>query len=130
MKSIIINSKNNTIEMTKKFENAAKRFGSNEYRQLQEARRDYPSYKVVVKAAAAKKESYKGLTFKYMESYIQKHDETGDIFAEYQMLRARTEDAEEAMAESATYGEIKKWFLDKYPAIAEFHEKREKLLAA
>lgn len=43
--SLTINERNKTIEMTKKFANAAKRYGSNEYRDLQNARKDYPTYK-------------------------------------------------------------------------------------
>ena len=42
-----INSRTQVIEMTKKFAKAAARFGSEEYNQLQQARRDYPNFKVV-----------------------------------------------------------------------------------
>ena len=66
-----------------------------------------------------------------METYIQKHDdENKTIMAEYKMLRGLTEEAEEALAVSFTYLEMKDWFLKKFPAIAEFHKKRESLLAA
>lgn len=125
--------KKNAIEMTKKFAKAAAKFGSPEYKQLQEARRDNPGFKVVTitRKSTAKKESYKGLTYGYMETYIQKHDdEEKSIMAEYMMLRSLSEEAEEALAESFTYQEMKEWFLKKFPAIAEFHKKREALLAA
>lgn len=128
-----INMKKNAIEMTKKFAKAAAKFGSPEYKQLQEARRDNPGFKVVTitRKSTAKKESYKGLTYGYMETYIQKHDdEEKSIMAEYMMLRSLSEEAEEALAESFTYQEMKEWFLKKFPAIAEFHKKREALLAA
>ena len=42
MTSIQINHKNNTIEMTKKFYNESCKFGTDEYKTLQEVRRDYP----------------------------------------------------------------------------------------
>lgn len=128
-----INMKKNAIEMTKKFAKAAAKFGSPEYKQLQEARRDNPGFKVVTitRKSTAKKESYKGLTYGYMETYIQKHDdEKQSIMAEYKMLRGLTEEAEEVLAESFSYQEMKDWFLKKFPAIAEFHKKREALLAA
>ena len=48
---------------------------------------------------------------------------------EYMELRGMTEEAEDALLESATYQEMKDWFLDKFPAIADFHQKREELLA-
>lgn len=42
-----INFHSNSIEMTKKFAKAASRFGSDEYKALQEARKDYPTFKIV-----------------------------------------------------------------------------------
>ena len=50
--------------------------------------------------------------------------------AEFEMLRATSDEAKEVLAESASYKEIKEWFLKKFPAIAKFHEKREAALAA
>ena len=128
-----INFRTNSIEMTKKFAKAAAKFGSEEYKQLQEARHDYPNFKVVTvsRKASSQKESYKGLTYSYMESYIKSHDdEEKSIMAEYQMLRGLSQEAQEALAEPCSYIEMKAWFLKKFPAIAEFHKKREMLLAA
>ena len=130
---MFINEKKNAIELSKKEAKAAAKFGTTEYKQLQEARRDNPGFKVVTisRKANTKKESYKGLTYGYMEMYIQKHDdEEQSIMAEYLMLRGLSEEAEEALAESFSYQEMKEWFLKKFPAIAEFHKKREALLAA
>ena len=130
---MFINEKKNAIELSKKEAAAAAKFGTREYKALQEARKDYPGFKVVTitRKSTAKKESYKGLTYGYMETYIQKHDdEDNSIMAEYMMLRGLSEEAEEALAESFTYQEMKEWFLKKFPAIAEFHKKREALLAA
>ena len=130
---MFINEKKNAIELSKKEAAAAAKFGTREYKALQEARKDYPGFKVVTitRKSTARKESYKGLTYAYMETYIQKHDdENKTIMAEYKMLRGLTEEAEEALAVSFTYLEMKDWFLKKFPAIAEFHKKRESLLAA
>jgi len=131
MMNITINSKKETIEITKKFEKFASRYGSDEYKALQEARKDYPRYKVVIKTTATKKkETYKGLTYSYMETYIKAHDdENKSIMAMYEDLRAISVEAQEALAESASYHEVKEWFLHQFPAIASFHEKREAMLA-
>ena len=128
-----INFHSNSIEMTKKFAKAASRFGSDEYKALQEARKDYPTFKIVTvsRKPATQRDSYKGLTYEYMEMYIQKHDdEQKSIMAEFEMLRGTSAEAQEALADSASYKEIKEWFLKKFPAIAEFHKKRETALAA
>ena len=130
---MFVNEKKNAIELTKKEAAAAAKFGTPEYKALQEVRRDYPGFKVVTitRKATTKKESCKGLTYGYMEMYIQKHDDDEkSIMAEYLMLRGMTDEAEEALAESFTYLEMKDWFLKKFPAIASFHEARAKLMAA
>ena len=100
-----------------------------EYRALQEVLAQNPGFKVVVKSSTSKKkESYKGLTYEYMEKYIKAHDEDGSIMAEYEMLRGISEEAEEAFAQSLSYMEMKDWFLHTYPAIADFHKKREEIM--
>ncbi len=83
-----INEKKMAIEMTKKFAAAARKFGTKQYRDLQEARRDYPNFKVVTitRKATGCQDTYKGLTYKFMEDYIQKHDDAEQsIMAEYDL---------------------------------------------
>ena len=66
-----------------------------------------------------------------MEKYIKAHDdEEQSIMKEYMDLRGLSEEAQELEAESLSYGEMRKWFLNKFPAIANFFEKREKALGA
>ncbi len=131
--NIKINHQMRTIEMTKTFADKASRFGSDEYNTLMLAREQNPGYSVKVatrKTTKSDKPAYKGLTYEYMEKYILTHDdEEQTIMNEYMELRAMTDEAEDALLESATYQEMKDWFLDKFPAIAEFHQKREELLA-
>ena len=135
MTKMKINEAARTIEMTKMFYRAACQFGTTEYKMLQEARRDYPGFKTAIaqpkKNSKAQNESYKGLDYKYMEKYIAAHaDEDGSVMAEYKMLRGQDEESKEIGIESLSYQEMKAWFLDKFPAIREYHEKREKLLNA
>ena len=129
--NININNKKNAIEITKAFEKAASRFGSDEYNMLRKARNDNPNFRVVVikrKTAAA---SFKGLTYEFMEKYIKSHDdEEGTVMAEYEDLRATSEEALAACVKSLSYGEMKVWFLNKYPEIKKFRERRENLTTA
>ena len=122
----------NTIEMTKKFAKAAEKFGSDEYKSLQEAKRGNPTFKVVIvsRKATEKKDSYKGLTYEYMEKYIKTHDDAEAKMNEYLNLRGLSEEAQDALAEPCSYNEIRAWFLKSYPAIAKFHEERVKLMAS
>ena len=128
MNNITLSNATRSIELSKKFAAAAAKYGTEEYRMLQEVRRDYPGFKVVDVARKASKNArntYKGLTYEYMEKYIAGHDdEEKSIMLEYMMLRGESEEAEDAFAESASYQEIKDWFLDTFPAVVEYHEKR------
>ena len=130
MYNITINEKRNEIVITKKFAEAAKRFGSDEYRELKAARLDYPSYKVVTrKVKPSKNDKMKGLTYKFMEDYINNHDdEEKTIMAQFLDLTAKSEEAEELNAAAASYKEVKDWFLNTYPAIAAFTKKQEDIL--
>ena len=130
MTNIRVNRKMRTLEITKKFDKLASRYGTDEYTELQNALTENPGYKVVVRSTTSskKRETYKGLTFDYMEKYIETHDDKdGSIMAEFKMMRGETEEAQEALADSMSYHDIKEWFLETYPAIADFHKKREAL---
>ena len=66
-----------------------------------------------------------------MESYIEAHDDKDKtIMAEYLKLRGKSEEAVEIGAKSASIFEIKKWFLNQFPEIKAFYEKREKILTS
>lgn len=131
MTAITINAKNRTIELTKTFATASSKYGTQEYIDLQEVRKDYPNYKVVTitrKATKSDKPTFKGLTYEYMVKYIKSHDNAEENMAEYMELRGISKEGEEALADSFNYQEMKDWFLDKYPEIANFHQKRAELL--
>lgn len=114
--NITINERNHTLEITKKFATAASRFGSDEYRELKEARTEFPTFKVVVKTTKSKN-SFNGLTYAFMENYIKSHDDEKQTkYAEFMKQR----EIGKSVASAKAYNEIKKWFLEKYPEIAEF----------
>ena len=113
--SIVINDKSRKIEITKKFAAAAKYFGSQEYKMLQKARTHYPDYYVKVRSAARKADHFKGLTFDYMEGYIKKHNM--ELLKNF-ILSGKTEEGKKKdFAAAATYGEIKKWFIEQFPEL-------------
>ena len=131
MKTITISYTTNTIDITKKFAEAAGKIGSKEYRELQEVRRDNPGFSINVVADKKKapKNNYNGLTYNYMKSYIEKHDdEEMSIMANYLELRGLSEEAKAIGAASLSIFEIRAWFLNQYPEIKGFYEKRKKML--
>ena len=89
-----------------------------EYAMLQRARQDYPTYTPVIKRIKRNldKETYKGLTYAYMERYIESHEGADEIMSEYRELRLISE----CHGKARRYPAIKKWFLKKYPEIEAF----------
>lgn len=134
MTNININSKNATIELTKAFAKNASGFGSEEYKQLQQARADYPNYRVVVRKTSKSGDRMKGLTFDNMLEYIDKHNkdfnEDMTVRDAFLQITGRDENGNRIEGEeSASYGEIKKWFLEQYPEVNRRQEQRKNINA-
>ena len=120
-----INMFERTIVLTKKEMNAASRYGSVAYKELQNARRDNPDYRVVTvtKTVKTQRETYKGLTYAYMEKYIKTHDDAEEnIWAEYMMYRGTPINPADELPVAYNYNQMKAWFLGKYEEIAKFYE--------
>ena len=124
MNSITINAKNRTIELSNTFSKSAFTFGTDEYNQLQEARRDYPSYRVVtLKQKSAGNAEFAKLSFNFMDKYIAKHDENGELMTVYRSLRGLDENG---VAED--FQTIKDWFLNTFPEFEQARKERLELL--
>ena len=106
-KTMTINHNTRTIEMTKKFAELSSRFGTPEYYDLQQARRDYPRYSVRIKTAPKKNDSQKGLNYEFMKGYIKEHNES--LIENFNILYENRKGEDRV-----TYGQIKKWFLDNF----------------
>lgn len=129
-----INYKNRAIELTKAEEKAASRYGTDAYNALREIRRDFPTFSVVVKKTSVKRDTFKGLTYDYMERYIKAHPVEGkNLLDDFYALLAKDANGgklDDEFAESASYGEIKKWFLNQYPAFAAYRQKIDSILSS
>ena len=94
---------------------------SEEYAHLQRVRADYPTFTVTTRSCKKnpEKESYRGLTYAYMEDYIistESKDTVLEVLDEYNRLRLIAE----CHSKSRRYPAIKRWFLARYPEVAEF----------
>ena len=86
---------------------------------LSDVKSTYGEYSIIQREIRKnpQKESYRGLTYAYMEHYILTHDKSGEIMKIYEELRLR------ALCHSIRYAHIKKWFLEIYPEIDDFSTK-------
>lgn len=107
----------NTLIMNCAFAKAAARVGSKEYEKLKNVRKENPEIKLSIRTIKRNpnKECYRGLTYKYMESYIESHDDDANsIMKKYKELRVLAE------CHSIRYPNIKAWFLNQFPEIESF----------
>lgn len=126
--TLTINHKARKIEMSKAFDKAASVYGSPEYNNLQGARRDYPDYQVITLKPAKRNDPFKGVTMEYMEKYIASHDDDGKIMTTFNILRGKVNENDELgeYAESASFFEIREWFLKTFPEIKAYSENSRK----
>lgn len=123
-----INFENGTIEMTKAEAKEAGKFNSEKYIELKEIRSEFPTFRIVTKNAPKKRDTYKGLTYTYMAKYIETHTKDDDNRrAEFDRLRGYENGKKNPLAETATYGEVKAWFLLKFPEIETFNKETGEL---
>ena len=109
------------IVMDRTFAKFAENTRSDEYAHLQQVRRDYPDYTVSIRTIKhnSEKETYKGLTYEFMEDYILRHEIEENALAvikEFNELRTISKCHKQGLR----YPTIKKWFLEKYPEIVNF----------
>ena len=106
------------IVMDRTFYKNASNIRFEEYAMLQRARQDYPTYTPVIKRNKRNpnKETYRGLTYAYMERYIEGHANAEAIMEEYKELRLISE----CHCKARRYPKIKQWFLKKYPEVENF----------
>lgn len=119
MTNITINYKKNTIEITKSFEKKASAYGSAEYRELIDAKKEFPNFRIVVKTTKSSN-SFKGMDYDFMKEYISKQENAEKIIEELNKL----------IDMKLSYGEIKQWFIETYPAFAECKTRAQWVLAA
>ena len=120
MKPITVNYREGTISLSSAFEKRAFTPGTSEYAQLMEVRHDFPDFRLATRQfkTNTKQDHYKGLTYDYMRWFIEKH-EGNDAPAVLIGFEAMI-DITKGHSEGKRYPEVKTWFLNRYPAFAEF----------
>lgn len=96
---------------------------SEEYRLLQELRRDYPVYSVSRRQIRrnSSQEHYKGLSYEYMEWYIIKYGPKEKKALEALLKEfEHQKDIASCHSNSKRYPIVKNWFLNKFPEVAKF----------
>ena len=119
MTNITINYKKSTIEITKSFEKKASAYGSREYNELANVRKEFPDFRIIVKATKTKS-TFKGMDYDFMKEYIEKHDEDNKNMDAFNKL----------LANDLSYGEVKQWFIETYTVFKDCETRAQWILAA
>jgi hypothetical protein len=115
------------IEMTKAEAKAAGKVGTHEYNELVELMNRFLGFTIEIKNTAKKVNRFRGLDCEYMERYIKDHKE--ELLKTFYKLRGLDENGKKVgMAASATFGEIKMWFLNEFPEIEGFADNVNKII--
>ncbi|MBQ4649854.1 MAG: hypothetical protein IJB73_04055 [Firmicutes bacterium] len=117
-----INLVKNEVVITKKENAAMSNPKSDEFAELMSLRSQFPNLKVVVRETKSR-DCYKGLTEKFMAQYIEKNGDE-EVKEEFNSLMGK----DSILADKVSYGELKMWFLSKFPEIEEFYTKRNDVL--
>ena len=109
------------IEMNTTFAKEMRNPLSDEYALLQKIKMENPGFTVSRRQIKSnpKKDTYKGLTYEYMKKYIKLHETKEEAekviaYLEDQILISKCH------GQRLRYPTIKKWFLAKYPEVAQF----------
>ena len=128
-----INYEKKAIELTTAEMKEAKKYGSDMYNDLREARNDNPGFRVVEVKVKKSKNDFSDLNMKTIKAYVEKHgsDEQKEHF-EFISKKTITEDGEYVEAQS--FFQIKKWFLEEFSELKqarkEYREKVQKIYEA
>ncbi len=127
MKCILkIDYENGNFIMDREFSIKASRYGTKEYYILQKAKQQYPDFEIHRKRIKTnpKKEAFNGLTYEYMEKYMERYNVPAEIRKQYEDLRF------DANGHSIRYPIIKAWFLKTFPNMKDWGKTKEELDAA
>ena len=119
MKNIVVDYANSNISISSAFAKKAFTPGTDEYRQLMSVRQDFPEFSLVTRKfkTNTKQERYRGLSYQFMREYITTHEKDAKpILEELDEMIGISK----AHSLGKRYPTIKAWFLERYPAIAEF----------
>ena len=117
------------IEMTKAEAKAAGTYGTAEFEELANLRKEFPNFRIVPKTSKSK-DNMKGLDTKFMEKYIKEHDdEDKTMLKEFYSLRGLDENGKKKQfAQAVPYGILKQWFLTYFPEVADMNNTIDEIL--
>ena len=106
---------NNTLTMSKAFEEALNNPASEEYKLLKQLRADFPSLTIIRKTRRASKKARptKNLTYKHMEQYMSVFQNADELLAQFNAVKRCS------LAQNNPYKFVLDWFKNQFPKYKE-----------
>lgn len=108
-----LNHEEKTIILSKAEAKKASIYGTDEYNNLVNIRRDFPNFKTVTKESPKRTNGHRRLTFEAMRHYIESKNDS-EALAEFIEMTGNID-----KVFNKSYGAVKKWFLEHYPELDE-----------
>lgn len=118
-----VNENKCRIEMTKEFAKKAQFYGTDEYKDLQNVKKDYPNFKVMT-VATKNTNKYRGLTIDGMKAVIEKYG-TDEQKAKFHEFLADDEFSKALGLKKASVSTIAKWFMSEMNTLKEAFDKKK-----
>ena len=106
---------NNTLTMTKAFEDAASNHTSQEYKLLQQIRADFPGLTIIRKTRRTPKKARptKNLTYANMEKYMGVFQNADELLAQFEVVKTCS------LEQPSPYKFVRDWFEAQFPTYRE-----------
>ncbi|MCR1906079.1 hypothetical protein [Intestinimonas butyriciproducens] len=106
---------NNTLAMSKAFEEATNNPASEEYKLLKQLRADFPGLTITRKTRRAPKKARptKNLTYKHMEQYMSVFKNAGELLAQFDTVKRCS------LGQNSPYKFVREWFEAQFPKYKE-----------
>ena len=113
---------NNTLTISKAFEDAAAVPYSEEYKLLQQIRADFPNLTIVRKArrTSTTKKRNKNMTYANMEKYMSVFQNADKLLAQFEVVKRQSK------LEKSPYQLVLSWFVEQFPDYQELPDFNEK----
>ena len=102
---------NNTLTMSKSFEDALNNPASEEYKLWKQLRADFPSMTIIRKTRRTSKKARpnKNLTYKHMEQYMSVFENADELLAQFEVVKTCS------LGQSNHYKFVLDWFKAQFP---------------
>ena len=124
-----IDFSSNSIMLTSSEMNEAKKYNSQAYRDLMDARRDNPGYRIIEVKTKRTKTALDSISMVTIKAYVKAHG-SEEQKREFLRISTTTYTEDDLRMDPQSFFNIKKWFLAQFPQVKDAYANRENEIRA